>query len=140
MPKTLVYQGFSGLREEVVRSEDRSSCPSILQALKSIRFIPENLGFRGFFMSICIFQKYSSSTPITHSTTICSGLPRNNHKKSGYKNGYWYQNGYENGYGKGHRDTAPPPPQHKEYSCFGRGSIIRNRAYAKLPSTPEGQS
>ena len=55
MPKTLGTQGFSGLREEVVRSEDRSSCPSILQALKSIRFIPENSGFRGFFILIFIF-------------------------------------------------------------------------------------
>ena len=36
MPKTLGTQGFSGLREEVVRSEGRSSCPPVLQAL--IRF------------------------------------------------------------------------------------------------------
>ena len=33
MPKTLVYQGFSGLREEVVRSEGRTSCTSVQQAL-----------------------------------------------------------------------------------------------------------
>ena len=33
MPKTLVYQGFSGLREEVVRSEGRPSCTSVQQAL-----------------------------------------------------------------------------------------------------------
>ena len=33
MPKTLDTQGFSGLREEVVRSEGRSSRPPVLQAL-----------------------------------------------------------------------------------------------------------
>ena len=33
MPKTLDTQGFSGLREEVVRSEGRPSCSSVLQAL-----------------------------------------------------------------------------------------------------------
>jgi len=33
MPKTLDTQGFSGLREEVVRSEGRSSCSSVQQTL-----------------------------------------------------------------------------------------------------------
>jgi hypothetical protein len=33
MPKTLDTQGFSGLREEVVRSEGRSSRPPVLQAI-----------------------------------------------------------------------------------------------------------
>jgi len=33
MPKTLVYQGFSALREEVVRSEGRSSRSPVQQAL-----------------------------------------------------------------------------------------------------------
>ena len=57
-------------------------------------------------MSICIFQKYSTLTPSTQHTTICSDLPQNNHKNNGYKNGYWYQNGYQNGYGNGYAKMA----------------------------------
>ena len=38
MPKTLDTQGFSGLREEVVRSEGRTSCSPVLQALISNYF------------------------------------------------------------------------------------------------------
>ena len=38
MPKTLDTQGFSGLREEVVRSEGRTSRSPVLQALIVIRF------------------------------------------------------------------------------------------------------
>jgi len=33
MPKTLDTQGFSGLREEVVRPQGCTSCSSVLQAL-----------------------------------------------------------------------------------------------------------
>ena len=62
MPKTLDIQGFSGLREEVVRSEGRPSCSSVLQALKSIRFIPENSGFRGF---LCLFITICKSGALT---------------------------------------------------------------------------
>ena len=45
MPKTLDTQGFSGLREEVVRSEGRSSRPPVLQALiyNNLLFKPWNL-------------------------------------------------------------------------------------------------
>ena len=38
MPKTLDIQGFSGLREEVVRSEGRPSRSPVLQALISVFF------------------------------------------------------------------------------------------------------
>ena len=51
MPKTLDTQGFSGLRKEVVRSEGRPSCTSVLQALiynASKLQALESLGFQGF--------------------------------------------------------------------------------------------
>ena len=64
-------------------------------------------------MSICIFQKHSSFTPNTRPATICSGLPRNNHKKNGYKNGYWYQNGYQSGYRKSYSSCL----QNKRKMC-----------------------
>ena len=57
MPKTLDIQGFSGLREEVVRSQSSPSRTSVLQEIISWIFTIENAQkprkikvFRGFLM------------------------------------------------------------------------------------------
>ena len=62
MPKTLDTQGFSGLREEVVRSEGRPSGSSVQQALIRTYFptkptkIPEFRQFRDFSGSMSIVE------------------------------------------------------------------------------------
>jgi len=68
MPKTLDTQGFSGLREEVVRSEGRPSCSPVLQALifqnfrnkehlYSVQKIPSAIFSRGIFC--CVFWNFA---------------------------------------------------------------------------------
>jgi len=67
MPKTLDTQGFSGLREEVVRSEGRPSCSPVLQALIFIRTYqnPETFWFPDFFLSDarCPWSWFQKSYP-----------------------------------------------------------------------------
>ena len=56
MPKTLDIQGFSGLREEVVRPQSRSPRSAVLQALIGRKFTTQKLenpgksAFSGVFL------------------------------------------------------------------------------------------
>ena len=64
MPKTLDIQGFSGLREEVVRSQSCPSRTSVLQALTRLpkEIILQSALFKGFSFgrSLCFLLKFAS--------------------------------------------------------------------------------
>ena len=63
MPKTLDTQGFSGLREEVVRSEGRTSCSSVLQEIIREHYYrsknPETTTVSGF--SLCFENGFGAN-------------------------------------------------------------------------------